>query len=69
MDKFNDFFKETTGYNIDSEMEQAMPINGIWINYDTNNLILWGNWDMSRFNDMNELELAKQIKEKYGFNV
>lgn len=69
MDEFNKFFEKTTGYKVDSEMEQAMPINGIWINYDINNLKLWGNWDMSRFNDMNELELAKQIKEKFGFNV
>jgi hypothetical protein len=69
MDKFNDFFKETTGYTLDNEMEQTFPANGIWINYDPTNLKLWGNWEMERWTDDNELEHANTIKNRYGFNV
>lgn len=68
MDKFNDYFTGVSHYKIDNEMEQAFPIDGDWKNYNADNLKLWGNWEMERWTDEKDLELAKQIKEKYGFN-
>jgi hypothetical protein len=50
-------------------MEQAFPANANWISFCPHNLKLWGNWEMERWTDMNELELAKQLKNRYGFNV
>lgn len=69
MDKYNDFFRDTTGYKIDNEMEQAYPINGNWLNLCPNNLKLWGYWDMDRWENEKDKELAYHIKEKYGHNV
>ena len=68
MDNFNKYFQDTTNYKIDNEMEQAFPIDGCWTNFNTANIKLWGNWEMSRWTDENDLEFAKQIKERYGFN-
>ena len=50
-------------------MEQAYHINGNWLNLCPNNLKLWGYWDMDRWDNEKDKELAYHIKEKYGHNV
>ena len=64
----NKYFQDTTNYKIDNEMEQAFPIDGCWTNFNTANIKLWGNWNYDRWTDESEVEFAKQIKERYGFN-
>lgn len=65
--KFNIYFTKITEYKIDDEMEQAVPKDGCWTNYSSNNLSLYGNFNKKKYENADEETFRKEMLMKYNY--
>ena len=65
--KFNIYFTKITEYKIDDEMEQAVPKDGCWTNYNPDNLSLYGNFNKMKYENADEETFRKEMLMKYNY--